>query len=270
MSAQSWTAGEGPELHYEVERRALGKYAEKFVPLAADAGTQAWLAEVAARPHSMVETWLVSQLTRFMSAYDAHGLTATYAMHLLSEAQWGSLTGGARRALLDVGAGAGYVTEHAKPWFQHITCTETSRPLAKRLGERGFRVHAHDLLEVPLPEHGPFDVISCLNVLDRTRRPISLLAALRAMLAPGARLVLALPLPVRPHVHVAGATVSPQERLPISEDSFKLSLVEMSAFLEEQGFDIERIARVPYLSRGDSKAPYYVLDDALWVLSKRD
>lgn len=258
--------GDASELKYHADLSLLGAYAPLFRPFQRDAGTQAWLAEVGSRPHSSVETWLVTQLSRFMSSYDAHGLTATYAMHLLSEAQWGELAGGPRESLLDVGAGAGYVTQNARPYFKHITCTETSRPLAKRLGERGFQVHAHDLLEVPLPEPRKFDLVSCLNVLDRTRRPLALLSGLRSLLAADARLVVALPLPVRPHVHVAGATVSPQERLPMNESSFEEAAVEMSGFFEEQGFTIERLARLPYLSRGDTRAPYYVLDDALWLL----
>jgi hypothetical protein len=42
----------------------------------------------------------------------------------------------------------------------------------------------------------------------------------------------------------------------------------MSSFFEAEGFAIERLARLPYLSRGDSRAPYYVLDDGLWVLRR--
>ncbi len=255
-----------PELKYQADLKALGAYAGRFVAFRPDAGTRAWLDQVGSRPHSMVETWMVATLSRFMSSYDAHGLTATYAMHLLSEAQWGELAGVRRARLLDVGAGAGYVTENARPWFEHITCTETSQPLARRLSERGFTVHAHDLLEHPLPEPHAFDLISCLNVIDRTRRPISLLCALRDLLGPEARLVVSVPLPVRPHVHVAGATISPQERLPMSEHVFEPAAVEMSLFFEAMGFTVERLSRLPYLSRGDAHAPYYVLDDALWVL----
>jgi SAM-dependent methyltransferase len=258
--------GDAPNLHYQADLEALGPYAARFVAFRADAGTQAWLADVGSRPHSSVETWMVATLSRFVSTYDAHGLTATYAMHLLSEAQWGELAGARRARLLDVGAGAGYVTENARPWFEHITCTETSRPLARRLSARGFHVHAHDILEQPLPEPQRFDLISCLNVIDRTRRPLSLLSALHALLAEDTRLVVSVPLPIRPHVHVAGATVSPQERLPMEETVFEAAAVEMSLFFESQGFAVERLSRLPYLSRGDARAPYYVLDDALWVL----
>jgi SAM-dependent methyltransferase len=255
-------------LRYEVDLKALGAYAGRFRALAADdAATRAWLEQVGAKPHSWFTTWWVNQLSRVVSVYDAHGMTGSYAMHLLSTDQWRALVGSGKR-LLDVGAGAGYVTAHAEPLFEQIVCTETSRALAKRLRKRGLGVHAHDLLETPLAGEARFDVIACLNVLDRTPKPHSLLAHLRTLLAPAARLLVAVPLPVRAHVHVPGATISPAEPLPASERTFEGALCELSAFFEASGFSIERIARAPYLSRGDTGAPLYALDDALWVLKR--
>lgn len=258
-----------PELSYEVEDAKLKSFVSLFRRLAQDEETNAFLAEVSARPHGAFKTWLVGQATRFVSTYDAHGWLGSYSMHLLSSGHWGELLSGVRRgSLLDVGAGAGYVTAHARPWFERITCTETSRPLARRLKARGFEVRVEDLSETtgPLPES--FDVISCLNVLDRARSPIQLLQRLRGLLSPEARFIVAVPLPIRPHVHVAGGTVSPSESLPMSESGFEEALVQMSSFFETQGFVIERIARLPYLSRGDSYAPLYVLDDAVWLLRR--
>jgi SAM-dependent methyltransferase len=256
-----------PELVYDAALPALGRYATRFRPLRADAATQAWLRELGARPHGWLTTFWVEQLTRFVSVYDAHGMTGSYAMHLLSSEQWRELIGNLTGRLLDVGAGAGYVTAQAAPLFQEVVCTETSSALAKRLAKRGFRVHPQDLSRVPLAGEPPFDVIACLNVLDRTPRPRSLLTHLRGLLAPGGRLVVAMPLPVRAHVHVAGATISADEPLPATEQSFEGALVELSELLfEAHGFAIERIARVPYLSRGDARSPLYVLDDAVWVL----
>jgi SAM-dependent methyltransferase len=258
-----------PELAYQLDAAALGPYAERFVPLVPDAETHAWLEGLGAQPHGWFLTQLVDVVARFTSLYDAHGLTGSYPMHLLSQAQWRELVGGDTRALLDVGAGAGYVAAGARPWFKRILCTETSQRLAARLEARGFEVHPHDVLDVPLSEGpGAFDVISCLNVLDRTARPASLLRALRELMTAQARLLVALPLPARPHVHVAGATVTPVERLPLEDSSFEAACLEMSQWLEQQGFHIERIARLPYLSRGDAKARLYVLDDALWLLRR--
>jgi SAM-dependent methyltransferase len=176
---------------------------------------------------------------------------------------------GEGQRLLDVGAGAGYVTEQARPLFHEVVCTETSRPLARRLEARGFRVHARDLLEAPLADEAPFDVIACLNVLDRTRRPLSLLRQLGAMLTSETRLLVSMPLPVRAHAYVSSACISPDEPLPSTESRFEAAVIELTRDLfEAHGFGVERIARAPYLSHGDAHAPVYALDDALWVLRR--
>ncbi len=36
------------------------------------------------------------------------------------------------------------------------------------------------------------------------------------------------------------------------------------------GFSVESVSRLPYLSQGDTRASFYVLDDAVFVLSNRD
>jgi hypothetical protein len=38
--------------------------------------------------------------------------------------------------------------------------------------------------------------------------------------------------------------------------------------LRPSGFKVERLARVPYISEGDQKHGAYILDDAVFVLSK--
>jgi 2-polyprenyl-3-methyl-5-hydroxy-6-metoxy-1,4-benzoquinol methylase len=47
-----------------------------------------------------------------------------------------------------------------------------------------------------------FDVITCLNLLDRCDRPLSLLRDLRASLKPGGRVIVALVLPFTPYVEI--------------------------------------------------------------------
>jgi 2-polyprenyl-3-methyl-5-hydroxy-6-metoxy-1,4-benzoquinol methylase len=48
---------------------------------------------------------------------------------------------------------------------------------------------------------GPFDVISCLNLLDRCSKPSSLLAEIKNSLVPvTGRLIVALVLPYQPYV----------------------------------------------------------------------
>jgi SAM-dependent methyltransferase len=254
-----------PDLQFAADTHALGRFAPRFRPLARDAEREAWIAHYAARPHGAWITRLAGLLDALVSSYDVHGLLGTYPMHLLSRAEWGELLAQARGgSLLDVGAGAGYVTEGARSYFDQIECSETSRFLGRRLMQRGFAVHARDLSQASLNRQ--FDVVSCFNVLDRTARPLSLLRSLRAHLAPHGRLLLSLPLPISAHVHVAGGTISASERLPATARSWEGAVSELSELLlEALGFTIERIARVPYLSRGDPGQDLYVLDAALWV-----
>jgi hypothetical protein len=112
-------------------------------------------------------------------------------------------------------------------------------------------------------------VVCCLNVLDRTARPLSLLRSLLTHLSERGRLLVSLPLPPLPHVHVAGGTVAPSERLPSVAIDWESATRELSQRLfEPLGLRVERLARAPYLSRGDSYASLYVLDAAVWVLTR--
>lgn len=252
---------------YDADRSALAELGERFDPLAPDAETERWLSEHGT-PHGAVRSWAVEMLARVMSSYDAHGITASYPMHLLSTAQWRSLVAGGQR-LLDVGAGAGYVTHYARPLFESIACTETSKQLARRLRARRFEVIEADLGESQHTPEKPYDVIACLNVLDRTPYPRRLLARLGALCGSSTRLLIAVPVPIAAHVHVRGATISPTERLPDDAQTWEAATLALSRELfVPAGFSVTRIARAPYFSRGDRHAALYALDDAIWVLQR--
>ena len=257
------------ELNYDCDRGLLGDaLAARFRPLALDEETTEWISQQQGRPHGLLATGLIRLLSRFASSYDVHGLLGAYSMHLLSEQAWGELLEGRRAtALLDVGAGAGYVTERARAWTDEIVCTESSRRLRARALRRGLNVLDVDLSSARLGRR--FEIVSCLNVLDRTARPLSLLEGLVEHLAPDGRLIVAIPLPAQPHVHVAGGTVAPSERLPSVARSWEIAARELTERLFiERGFAVERLARAPYLSRGDAHASLYVLDSAVWVLAR--
>lgn len=252
-------------LKYTCDRARLGpRLAPCFAALSADAELDAWLLGPGAAPHGWLTTHLTQLLSGVASVYQVHGWLGSYPMHLLSRAQWHDLLGaGPFEHLLDVGAGAGYVTEGARDLFRQISCTETSPAMQRRLRRRGFEVHTGALEALPALA---FDVVSCFNVLDRTARPHSLLRAAVARLAPGGRLLVAVPLPLSPHVHVAGGTVSPDERLPVSAQQWEGAARDLTEqVLQPAGLCVERLSRVPYLSRGDSDCPLYVLDAGVWV-----
>jgi SAM-dependent methyltransferase len=256
-------------LRYDCDRSALGpELAARFKPLEADHESERFIAQYGDRPYGVLSTRLMELGYAFASSYDVHGLFGAYPMHMLSALAFADLLEGRRvRTLLDIGAGAGYVTERARGHADDIVCTETSAPLARRLRARGFVAEPLDLTVDPLGRR--FELVCCFNVLDRTARPLSLLRAARDHLDDGGRLLLSIPLPVTPHVHVKGGTVAPRERLPSLARQWELAARELSEQLfPPLDLTVQRLARAPYLSRGDRHAPLYALDAAIWLLTR--
>jgi 2-polyprenyl-3-methyl-5-hydroxy-6-metoxy-1,4-benzoquinol methylase len=140
--------------------------------------------------------------------------------------------------------------------------------MAKNLRRAGFRCLEADLAQEAAPG-APYDLITCLNVLDRCARPRSLLENLVRALSPGGRLVIATPLPFDAFFYRGAVSHDPVERLELPRESWELSVARLvTEVLEPLGLEIEAISRVPYLCRGDAERPLYVLDDAL-VVSRR-
>jgi SAM-dependent methyltransferase len=260
------------ELRYDC---ALAQLSEplraRFLPLAEDEATRAFVAQALASRAGRLRTLGYRLLRRGLSDYDAYALLGMYAMHLVSAAQLRELIGDAnprRVRLLDVGAGDGSITALAAPLFAEVYATETSRVMRRRLRARGFRVLALDLGREPWPPELRADVVLCLNVLDRCSHPRSLLRALRSALAPGGKLVLSVPLPLRPHVQHAGATGDPDEPLPPAAPSFELGCERLAnELIAAAGLAVERLSRAPYLCQGDATTPLYALDAAIFVCS---
>lgn len=238
-----------------------------FSPLPPDPHVDAFARGEKSAPHGPIRGALHALLRRTMSDFEADGLLSTHPMALLGERSWQALLGPERMGrLLDIGAGAGHVTEHARSLFDEIVTTETSRAMAWRLRSRGFVCHVADVSREPLAEDRPFDVVSLLNVLDRCERPRSMLAAALRLLGPGGRLLSSVPLPVRPHVDVGSFTVDPDEPLSGRGERWEDAVVDfVRGTLEPAGAVVERISRAPYLSRGSRARPLYVLDAALVV-----
>jgi SAM-dependent methyltransferase len=254
----------------------LGK---RFVALDYDQGAQDFVAQVTGARTSRLRTALFLFLRKLMSDYDAYALLGMYSMHVLSSAQWKTLLGdwlcdftssGKALRLIDVGAGEGGVTACAKPFFADITVTEASKNLRKHLRKRGYRVVEHDLGQTPWPVQGErFDVVSAFNVIDRTARPRTLLSHMRALLADEGRLLVSVPLPLRPHVHVGPTTVDQDEPLPSAEGPFEHGVAALCRDLfAPLGLRVLAFSRVPYLCQGDANAALYVLDDAVFVCER--
>ena len=63
----------------------------------------------------------------------------------------------------------------------------------------------------------------------------------------------------------------PREQLPITGTTFEEQVASLiTDFFEPSGFKVEKFTRIPYLCEGDLEHSYYMLNDAVFVLSVRD
>jgi SAM-dependent methyltransferase len=261
-------------LRTTAEAARLGSFAARFVELPIDAE---WLGEVAALTqcrHGALRTHLQRLARLYLSDFDANALTGMYRMLLLPTGAWRHLLGArARGRVLDVGAGSGDVTAALADCFEAVETTEVSRGMVKRLAKRGFECHPLDLSERPLEGAGTFAAVSLLNVLDRCRKPHTLLERCLALLEPDGTLIVALALPYQPFYFSGPTTPDPEERLACDPQSSPTWEDGARRFIERDllplGLRLECFARAPYLSAGDSRRPLYELDDVVVVLSKR-
>ncbi|MBM4363468.1 MAG: methyltransferase domain-containing protein, partial [Deltaproteobacteria bacterium] len=208
-------------------------------------------------------------LLPFLSDFDANGLLRMYPTWLLAPEQWARLLGQRTfESHLDVGAGSGDITVTLAGIAQRTLATERSRAMARRLRERGIPCEQVDVAEGPVPA-APHDLVTCLNVIDRCPRPLTLLTRLAGALAPGGRLVVATPLPFDPFYYDGPRTLPPLERLDVPGETFE----EAARALAERvfrplGLEVETLTRAPYLCQGDARTPLYVLDDAIFFLTR--
>jgi SAM-dependent methyltransferase len=102
------------------------------------------------------------------------------------------------KKLLDIGSGDGCVTKKFTPIVEHISVTEVSANMCKNLRKIDFIDEVYELETLP---EGLFDLVACLNVLDRCNRPSDLLNDIKKRLVPvTGRFILALVLPYCPFV----------------------------------------------------------------------
>ncbi|XP_045125764.1 protein-L-histidine N-pros-methyltransferase-like isoform X2 [Portunus trituberculatus] len=182
--------------------------------------------------------------------------------------------GGAERELwvgdklLDLGAGDGYVTQVLEPGVRQVYATETSSVMRKRLRERGYRVldaweWAQESGEIE------YDVVTCLNLLDRCDTPRSLLREIHAKLTPSGTLVVALVLPFNPYVETGTADNLPSEELGIAGSTLEEQVNCLATHVfPSLGYTLTRWSRLPYLCEGDLDQAFYWLSDVVLVFRK--
>jgi 2-polyprenyl-3-methyl-5-hydroxy-6-metoxy-1,4-benzoquinol methylase len=258
---------------------------------------------------SRTRTRLHRLLRKFFSDFDVNGLLDAYPLHLFSTAQLQQLLRGAGappsfEKALDIGAGVGLVTDELRPLCSNVLTTETSRGMARRLRNAGYecweediaetvggRVQSHragpprnyaEVTQTPRTEHeGTFELVSILNVIDRSRQPAGLLRAAHRLLDPERGwLLLATPLPYRPFYYEGARTYAPvaEESLALprarqwkpseadtaAEEEWALGAERLlNRVLPSQGFQVVAFSRLPYISAGDADDDLAYLDDVM-------
>ncbi|XP_004622939.2 methyltransferase-like protein 9 [Octodon degus] len=244
-----------------------------FVQSYLDQGTQIFLNNSIEKSGwlfiQLYHSFVSSVFSLFMSRTSINGLLGRGSMFVFSPDQFQRLLkinpDWKTHRLLDLGAGDGEVTKIMSPHFEEIYATELSETMIWQLQKKKYRV-----LGINEWQNTGFqyDVISCLNLLDRCDQPLTLLKDIRSVLEPTrGRVVLALVLPFHPYVeNVGGKWEKPSETLEIKGQSWEEQVNSLPEVFRKAGFAVEALTRLPYLCEGDMYNDYYVLDDAVFVL----
>jgi len=212
--------------HYQLDATQFSSITRRAIKeLKSDDETEYFL-RVTCRPNWMLD-FIAGLLRRYLrwSLTDVNALIGRGQMFVISTEQAKDLLqikdrGG---SLLDVGAGDGGVTSRLSPLFSHVTCTEVSAPMCRRLKARtgvGNEVFKTDTLSssqgAPFNRDNSFDVVSILNVIDRCDNPATLLRdACRLVKRESGRVLLAVVLPFSEFVEVNADRRSPLGPLPM-------------------------------------------------------
>ncbi|KAK3864498.1 hypothetical protein Pcinc_029822 [Petrolisthes cinctipes] len=114
-----------------------------------------------------------------------------------------------------------------------------------------------------------YDVITCLNLLDRCDTPRSLLTQIHSRLAPSGTLVVALVLPFSPYVETGTMDNLPSEDMRVRGSTLEAQVnVLADEVFPSLGFSLVRWSRLPYLCEGDLDQAFYWLSDVVFILRK--
>jgi len=156
------------------------EYRRFFQELHEDEETTAFLEQSQEKsdnyPVQILHSLASSLLTVFIARTSANGLIGRGRMFVYSTAQFKTLLDidhnqqSQLSSLLDIGAGDGSVTKRMASLFKKVYTTEMSSIMQWRLSSYGYTI-----LDTDQWRDLKFDVITCLNVLDRCEKPLSLL-----------------------------------------------------------------------------------------------
>lgn len=215
-------------------------------------------------------------------------------------------------SLLDLGAGDGEVTIKMAPFFQTVYATEMSYTMQWRLQQKGFKVldvnnwnkieldaRAQESQSINIEKTNKylkFDVISCLNLLDRCETPITLLKSIKEALVPNGLLVVALVLPFKSFYEynrdnrpvedlfdvrysaqisnelyeehcMAMTNQTAQCAQPVKPINPLLSQISylVNYVFKPIGFELVKYTKLPYLCEGNLSQSYFFMNDYVFV-----
>jgi len=237
-----------------------------------DESAQSFIKESYAIPYArhVFDNVMSMFLSPFLSQTARNGVLQRGVMHVASKQQFSAMLGHDKTEsppytrLLDIGAGDGYVTAKLAHLFKEVYATETCGPMRYQLTQKGYKV-----VEVEGWKQYSYDVITCLNVLDRCDNPVGLLQDMYNTLAKeGGTAIIALVLPYYGMVENVGNWDKQKDFLNITGLEWENQVSSfINTVLHPIGFVTQSISRVPYLCTGDLYAPYYSLDDCLITLN---
>ncbi|CAE8592482.1 unnamed protein product [Polarella glacialis] len=278
------------ESYYDIRLDSLSDEAlrAKFVKSSSDEETEAFLQRCgqAGFCSTGVSKLLAGILVTFgCTRTSANGVVCRAEMFVLSQQQLLRLLAasghppiGQDATFLDIGAGDGAATSTAaralKIPARRVFASEVSWSMRFRLRLKGFSPIA-DLQDAALA--ASYDVVACLNVIDRVDDPSALLEMLYQRVKPEGVLVLAVVLPfcasverlgryetapTKPLLAMNGACCRDKATLEASLDRFATRV------LPKAGFEVMCFTRVPYLCRGDLAVSCYALSDVVFLLKR--
>jgi len=234
--------------------------ADKFVELSCDDETELFIETCIKSKFQLFKaTYIRPWLLHFYTLPEANGIMGTGKMFMLSTNQLSILFDGETfENMLDIGAGDGHVTNQFRSIIRgNITCTESCEKLIKVLNKNGYTTQN----EI----EGDFELISCLNVLDRCDRPISILKSIQRIKKKF--VIISIVLPFRGFYYNGNKKCPQLESLIDYYKNWEENVNILCKTFVEMGFEIEKISRVPYLSEGDNKRQCSWLDTAVFILS---
>jgi len=217
-----------------------------------------------------------------MSSTSVNGLLGRGSMFVFSDQQFKALMGehlannnsyssNNDKLLLDLGAGDGKVTAVMAQYYNKIYATEISPVMRKILSKKGYNVLEIDEWH----QNGiSYDLISCLNLLDRCDKPLTILRQMKSSLKEKTGLILlALVLPFSQYVEVNDkrSDHKASEILNVEGNHFETQLASFrDNVLTPNGLQIVKWTKLPYLCEGDLDLTFYWLYDVVMLLKPID